>query len=66
MDEPVIAVIRPGNGGLNRVFVYDPWGSAVFERLLMAANRVCPSDAVVPPTDLPAPSWQFDASRRSP
>ena len=66
MDESVLAMIWASNGGLNRVFVYDPRGSAMLKCFLMATYRVCPGDAVVPLTDLPRPSWLSGALQRFP
>ena len=40
MNASVIAVVRASNGGLNRVLVYDPRGSAILKRFRMAADRV--------------------------
>ncbi len=65
MNTSVIAVMRASNRRLSRVLVYDPRDSAILKRFLRAADRIRPGDAVVWPTDLPAPSWPFDASRRS-
>ena len=66
MDQSVVAMIWASNGGVNRVLVYDPRGSAMLKCFLMAAYRICPGDAVVPPTDLPISSWLSGALPRFP
>ena len=66
MDESVAAMVRAGECRLNRMLADDPWSPAMSKCFLMAANRVGPDDAVVPPADLPAPPRLSDVSPRLP
>ena len=66
VDAPVVPVVGPGKGRADPVLVYDSRRAAVQECLLVAPNRIRPGDAVVPPTDWPAPSSRSGASPTSP
>ena len=57
VDKAMIAVVGTGNCREDGVFVHDPRRAAVFKGFLMAAERVCPRDAVMLFTDLPVLSW---------
>jgi len=66
VDVWVVAVVRAGECGPNCMLAYDPRSPAMAECLLVAAKCFGPSDAVMPPTDLPAPPWLSGVSPKSP
>ncbi len=51
MNASVVSVVRVRNRRFDRVLIDDPNGSAMLERFRVPADRICPSDAVVSPTD---------------
>lgn len=59
-------MVRASKCGTNSMLAYDPWSPAVSQCLLMAAKCFGPRDAVMAPTDLPAPPWLFGVSPMSP
>lgn len=66
VESGMVAVVGPGERGLDGWLVEDSRGSARQKCFVVGADRVGPGDSVVGVSDLPGPSWPYGAEPRPP